>query len=62
MSDNAEIEGAPWAVNEPNNAGIKQGTGESCIKTGQSDPVGTWNDVKCTKKYYALCQRHDGKS
>ena len=55
MSDKAEIVGAPWAANEPNNAGIKQGSGEYCI---QADIVGFWNDVKCTAKFYALCQRH----
>ena len=58
MSDKTEILYAPWGTNEPNNAGINQGTGESCIKTDQSGTVGIWYDVKCTDSFYALCQRH----
>ena len=57
-SDETEILGAPWATNEPNNAGIKQGTGESCIQTDKSGIVGIWNDVQCTARFYPLCQRH----
>ena len=49
MSNGAEVEeDAPWQENEPNNK-----NGEGCIKSMFD---GGWNDVKCTKNAYALCQ------
>ena len=50
MSDNQQVSNAPWADNEPNDAG----DGEGCVVSRMD---GTWNDIGCAKTKYALCQR-----
>jgi len=50
---NEEIDGnRVWSKNEPNFFRRK----EYCAAVSASKD--TWNDVKCTKNYYALCQRN----
>ena len=51
MSNGAEVEeDAPWKEDEPNDAG----DGEGCILSSMD---GGWNDIGCTKKGYAVCQK-----